>query len=283
MAEDFKQFELEGWELSADQYDASFSRLTRQIMPRILDVLEIKQGTRFLDIACGPGYLADLARQRGAQAVGVDFSAAMIERARQRFPSIHFEIGDAEKLVGFASDSCDAAGMNFGILHLAHPEKAIRAMHRVLVAGGRAAFTVWAKPDQALGFGIMLDAIAQHGDPTIPLPSGPAFFQYSGPEECQKLLERYGFSSKVETLDLQWKLRDADELFAAFFHGTARTGGLLRRQRTEDLANIRAALDRAVAAFMNQGELVIPMPAQLAWGVKKLVASKDPRADAPAH
>jgi hypothetical protein len=41
--------------------------------------------------------------------------------------------------------------MNFGLLHLPRPERALAEMHRVLRAGGRAAFTVWrsAGPEEA--------------------------------------------------------------------------------------------------------------------------------------
>jgi len=265
---DFKQFELQGWEASVDQYDTSFGRLTRQTVPRMLDVLAVTQGTRFLDIACGPGYLAAAAAEQGASAAGVDFSPAMVERAKHYYPKLAFTVGDAENLHGFADGSLDAVGMNFGILHLADPEKALRAVYRVLAEGGRAAFTVWRPPHEAIGFALVLKAIEQFGNSAVPLPQGPAFFQYSDPDECARLLERCGFSHNIETVNLSWKLENPDELFSAFYQGTARTGGLLRRQRPEDLAKIRATVRDAALEHRVNGEVVLPMPAQLAWGIR---------------
>lgn len=265
--EDFKQFEFRSWETAAQQYDASFGRLTEQTAPRMLDVLQVAASVRFLDVACGPGYLTAQAAQRGATVLGVDFSPAMIDTARKRYPGLTFQVGDAEHLSDVADGSFDAAGMNFGILHLADPAQAIRELHRVLVPGGRVAFTVWCRPE-AVAFPLVLGAIEKHGNPHVPMPSGPAFFQYSDPDLCRSILASCGFTANVETLPLTWKLTDADELFQAFYHGTARTGGLLRRQKPEDLARIRTALCEAVMAQGAAGNLLLPMPALLAWGVK---------------
>lgn len=224
---------------------------------------------KLLDIACGPGYLSAEAARRGATVLGVDFSQAMIDRARRYHPGLSFALGDAENLTGLANASFDATGMNFGILHLANPEQAVREMYRLLRPGGRAAFTVWRKPDEAVGFALVLRAIEQHGDPHLPLPAGPPFFFYSEPRECEHLLTACGFRQPcIETLPLVWKLSGPDEFFNAFVHGTARTGGLLRRQGADDLARIRQAVRQAALAYLQDGSLVIPMPAQLAWGMK---------------
>ena len=48
---------------------------------------------RILELGCGHGDL--LAHLSPAYGVGVDLSAGMIERARQKYPSLHFETGDA--------------------------------------------------------------------------------------------------------------------------------------------------------------------------------------------
>src|SRR5205809_6238429 len=62
-------------------------------------------------------------------------------RSSDLSPEIEFREGDAEALP-FPEASFDAVVMNFGMLHLAHPERAVAEAFRVLSAGGRFAFTV---------------------------------------------------------------------------------------------------------------------------------------------
>lgn len=66
----FKEFEHQAWQQAVEQYDASFSRLTGQMIPAIMEALDIRKGILFLDVACGPGYLAAAAHQVGARVTG---------------------------------------------------------------------------------------------------------------------------------------------------------------------------------------------------------------------
>jgi SAM-dependent methyltransferase len=144
----------------------------------MLDALVVQRGMRILDVASGPGYLAAAAGNRGADVVGVDFSAAMVAQARRIFPSLEFRIGDAENLP-FPGESFGAVGISFEMLHFPHPERALAEAFRVLQPGGRIAITVWATPDKAVGFAMVLKAIEAHGTTAVPLPPGPSFFRFS--------------------------------------------------------------------------------------------------------
>jgi SAM-dependent methyltransferase len=190
----------------------------------------------------------------------------MIERARTRYPGILFELEDAEALTR-ASDSFDAVTMNFGILHLANPERAVAEAARVLRKGGRFGFTVWAPPSDALGFSVVLEAIERHGDAKVVLPAGPPFFKYSAPEASRVLLEGAGLSEfAFDKIDLLWQLSSAEDFFTAFYEGTARTGGLLRAQPKECLERIREAVIGAVRDRFGSAEgnrVEIPMPATM--------------------
>ena len=86
----------------------------------------------------------------------------MIEQAKQLHPGIDFREGDAEQLP-LGSGLFDAVAMNFGILHLGLPEKALAEAYRVLRPEGRFAFSVWRDPQETIGFGIVLRAVEAHG------------------------------------------------------------------------------------------------------------------------
>jgi hypothetical protein len=60
---------------------------------------------------------------------------------------------------------------------------------------------------------------------------------------------------------MAWKLASAADLFQAFYHGSARTRGLLRAQPAAALAEVRAAMEKSAAALGRDGHFEIPMAA----------------------
>jgi len=260
----FRALEHAGWQRAARRYDDAFGSLTRQAIDPLLDSAEVRSGARALDVASGPGYVAAAAATRGAHVAAVDFSSAMVELARAQNPQIEFQEGDAEALP-FPEGSFDAVVMNFGMLHLAQPERALAEAFRVLRAGGRYAFTVWAKPEEAVGFGIILDAVRKHGNPDVPLPPGPPFFRFSDASECDKVLKVAGFRNvDVRKVPQVWRFSACGLLFEAFLAGTVRTQALLHAQSAPALAAIRDAVGRVAGEYENHGTVEIPMPAVLA-------------------
>lgn len=267
-AEKFRAFEHSGWEKIPDSYHEAFGQLTSQTIGALLDAARVKKGSKFLDIATGPGYVAAEAAKRGATVLGIDFSNSMVEQARRLHADVDFREGDAEALP-LGSGLFEAAAMNFGILHLGHPEKALVEAHRVLRSGGHFAFSVWCNPKETVGFGIVLRAVETHGEPRVDLPEGPPFFRYSDPAECERSVIAAGFEAPTVTEVAQvWRLPPGDGLFNAMLDSTVRTAGLLRAQKPSVLNNIREAMRAEVEKYTKRGVVRLPMPALVASGVK---------------
>ena len=47
-----------------------------------------------LDLACGTGILCEILHSQGIRTAGMDYSAGMIEIARQSSPEIHYDVAD---------------------------------------------------------------------------------------------------------------------------------------------------------------------------------------------
>ena len=264
----FRDFEHAGWTSNVSEYEAAFARITSQAIGPLLDAVHLRRGARLLDVATGPGYVAAAAAERGATAVGIDFSASMVARARTVYPAVEFQEGDAEA-IAFPDGAFDAVVMNFGMLHLARPERAMAEAARVLKPGGSFAFTVWAKPEDAVGFGIILKAIQAHGNLGVQLPQGPSFFRFSDPAECDRTLREAGFGNvRVVSIPQVWRFNAPDELFDAIYNGGVRIRAILRAQTSEALEAIRSAAREAAKRFTDQGVIDLPMPAILASAVK---------------
>jgi ubiquinone/menaquinone biosynthesis C-methylase UbiE len=264
----FHDFEQAGWQRAAGHYPDTFGTLTAQTAGPLLKAAGIRSGMRVLDVATGPGYVASAAAACGATVVGLDFSPAMIAEARRRYPGIECHEGDAEALP-FGDGTFDAVVMNFGLLHLARPEAAIEQAYRVLVPGGRYAFTVWARPEEAVGFGVVLRAMETHGTTAVGLPDGPPFFRFSDPGECRRALAQAGFRSEgVQVLPLVWRLPSADALFEAALRGGVRTSAALQAQTPGALAAIRAAVRDELQRYADGSTIAVPMHVVLASGGK---------------
>ncbi len=270
----FREFEHHGWQEIATRYHDGFAAVTVQSLAPLLDAAGVTKGTRVLDAACGPGYAAAAAADRGADALGVDFSSEMVQEARRRYPGLEFQEGDAEDL--FCSDSSfDAVISNFGMLHFGRPERALGEIHRVLRPGGRVAFTVWDTPDKAIGFGIVLGAIQKHGDLNVTIPPGPPFFRFSDPEESKRVLRSSGFSDPMVTRVPQvWHLPSSDALFDVMYGGSVRNAALLRAQTPEALEAIREEIRRGVEEYRRE----VPMPSVLVCGTKPASTGRNPSA-----
>src|SRR5205823_4460050 len=75
-----------------------FAPIHRELVER----LRPEPGTRWLDVATGPGGVALLAARAGAEVTGLDIVESMIEQARQNAEAaglaIRFDVGDAQAL-----------------------------------------------------------------------------------------------------------------------------------------------------------------------------------------
>lgn len=264
----FHDVELDGWRRLAAGYAQHLADLMSQAIEPLLDAAEVSSGKRVLDLCCGPGHASDAIRRRDGTPLGVDFAPEMIALARQKWPGLAFEVGDAENLA-YPDRSFDAVAMNFGLLHLARPEAALRHIARVLKPGGRFAFTVWATPADSIGHRIMLGALNAHGTMEVGLPAGPPLFRFADPQECAALLAGVGLTDMTfGKLQLRLDVPAPDGLFEAYTAGAVRIAIILARQSPEALVKIREAARAASAQYQKDGMLGIPMTAVLVSGCR---------------
>ena len=156
--------------------------------------LDLKPGTKVLDVACGTGNFALPAARAGAVVTGVDLAPNLVEQARENASGegldVKFDEGDAEALP-YEDASFDAVVTMFGAMFAPRPQLVAAELKRVCRPGGFIAMANWTPA----GFiGRMFKTTASH----VPPPPGMASPVLWGVEETVR--ERLGEgSSNVET------------------------------------------------------------------------------------
>ncbi|MFI6642154.1 class I SAM-dependent methyltransferase [Streptomyces sp. NPDC050504] len=110
--------------------------LDRALLAALVE--EAGPGAPVADLGCGPGHVTGWLAERGARAVGVDLSPAMVELAGRERPGVEFRVGDLLDLPAADGEFAAAVAL-YSVIHL-RPEELVAAFaeaRRVLRPGGR--------------------------------------------------------------------------------------------------------------------------------------------------
>jgi len=139
-AKPYKGAAMEGliarWYTNVRKQDPDLDRVVRQVS----DLLPA--GSRILEVAPGPGYLAiELAKLGKYQVVGMDISKTFVQiaqdKARETGVAVEFQRGNASNMP-FDADSFDFIICRAAFKNFTEPVQAMREMQRVLKPGGKA-------------------------------------------------------------------------------------------------------------------------------------------------
>jgi demethylmenaquinone methyltransferase/2-methoxy-6-polyprenyl-1,4-benzoquinol methylase len=126
---------------------------------RLLRLARVQPGERALDLCCGTGDLALALAKKGAEVMGLDFSEAMLQVAREKSKiqssksKVEFVCGDAQR-IPFADKTFDVLTIGYGLRNLADLDAGLRDMWRVTKPGGRLLALEFGKPDNSVWRGI---------------------------------------------------------------------------------------------------------------------------------
>lgn len=265
-AEAFRGFERQAHDRIAESYSDFFAPITSHLIGPLLDVAGVREGTRILDVACGPGLLAGAAAGRRAASMAVDLSPVMLALARKQHAAVDFREGDAEALP-FAGDSFDAILCNFGLGHFPRPERAMEEFARVLVPGGVVAVSWWQFPQSRLN-GIFFDAARETGL-TAPsdVPAGPPPDRFSDARRLEQLLLAAGLTDvRVSTLVWQARVESLHAWWNGGLGSMVRVAAVMVGQPADVLGRTREAFERLARQYAADGAFLVPLAASMASG-----------------
>ncbi|BCH16332.1 MULTISPECIES: class I SAM-dependent methyltransferase [unclassified Mesorhizobium] len=156
------------------------------------DEVKLTPGHRVLDIACGTGIVARVARERLGAAgyvAGIDISPDMLAVARSVAPDIDWREGNASALPLADGEQFDVVVCQQGLQFFPDKQAAVAEMRRALAQGGRLAVATW-RSDEEIPFFRELRRVAErHLGPVADQRYG-----YGEADPLEALLRDAGFS-----------------------------------------------------------------------------------------
>lgn len=135
-----------------------FTRLARTMRDSgdaFVESLGVSSGMKVLDLGCGDGTTAAPAAKRGADVLGIDIAANLVEAGQRRaqdlgLANLAFREGDASNLAGVPDAAFDLVVSMFGAMFAPRPYDVAKEMVRVCRPGGRIVMGNWIPGDPTL-------------------------------------------------------------------------------------------------------------------------------------
>ena len=255
---------------------ASFPELYERILvgplfrPWVDDLLQradLRTGARVLDLACGTGIVARLAKARAGvgRVAGLDVAAGMLEVARGLAPGVEWHEGNASALP-FGAGEFDAVVCQQGFQFFADKPAAAREIRRVLSPGGRAVVATWRPLEESPCF----REAHQAAEPRVGKFTDERFGLADA--ELQSHLRAAGFGDvRLEKLSRRLTLGDAATFLrmnAMAIVGISGAGkGLDDAAREKLVAAIAEDSARACAQYVSGGQLTCELATNVAIGL----------------
>lgn len=260
-----------GWRKWSDLID----RAAAHVSERLVELAEVRPGSRVLDVAAGygePSLTAARVAGPDGRVVATDISAEMLAYGRERaaaagLGNIEFVESDASSL-DFEEASFDAALSRWGIIFDPDGEGAAARVRRLLAPGSRMAISSWGPPERVPMLAIPMRTAMQRLQVPPPPPGMPGPLSRPTPEALAGLLEGGGFSDvRVEevVVTMEW---DSPESVTTFVKEIAPpVSSLLAPHPPEVQEETWAAITEAVRdAAGGDGPVALPNLALLAVG-----------------
>jgi ubiquinone/menaquinone biosynthesis C-methylase UbiE len=200
----YKSTTRQQWDVAAAAWDR-WSPLLREWLGEatetMLDMADVRSGSRVLDVAAGAGDQTLLAAARvgpRGHVLATDISPKILELAavqaqRAGFAQVQTAVQDGENL-DVPEASFDAVISRLGLIYFPDQQRALRAMRRALKPGGRVAAIVYSTPDRNGFFSIPVSVIRARAALPPPLPGQPGPFSLGGAGVLEAAIKSAGFT-----------------------------------------------------------------------------------------
>jgi ubiquinone/menaquinone biosynthesis C-methylase UbiE len=247
-SDEFKAQQRQMWDNAAAGWQTWWETIERgaqKVSDKIVQLAEIKQGDRVLDIATGIGEPAVTAAKKvmpNGKVVAIDISPRMLAIARTRAKSLgldgimEFRESDGEKIDSLEPISkFDAILSRFGLMFFPNLSEVLVKIREVLATNGRLSAAVWSAPSKVPWLDLAFAAVRKQINAPAPPPGTPGPFALADIESLKQSFSQAGFKDiKIDTFQITFEF-DSPESYTKLHRQTATRIHAMLANQTEEV------------------------------------------------
>jgi protein-L-isoaspartate O-methyltransferase len=232
-------------------------KASRPVSEWMVRRLDPQPGDTVLELAAGlgdTGLMAARLMGESGRVIITDFAPEMLAAARQRARELgvgnaEFRALDAERM-DLETDSVDGVLCRWAYMLTTDPAAAFSETRRVLRAGGRLAFSVWAARERNPALSLVGRVLESQGHIPPPEPGAPGAFAMTDPGRIRDLVVGTGFAEpEVEEVSLRLPFADREAYWRYLIETSASAAPVLRALSLEAQNTVREQVHEAAGPF----------------------------------
>jgi len=183
------------WVTAQVQLDSSLAPLSELA----IEAANIVEGERVIDVGCGCGSTAIAMAQRGARVWGIDVSAPMLAKAKERASGLsNVTFSETDAATQHYSADHQLIFSRFGVMFFADPVAAFVNLRQGLTDEGRLLFVCWQaaiKNDWIMVAGRAVQPFLSVSDASDAIdPNAPGPFAFADSDRIHSILNQSGYA-----------------------------------------------------------------------------------------
>jgi len=279
-AEKYKKTTLQQWDTAAEAWYRWGPLLNRWLGPAtetMLDMCEIKAGSRVLDVAAGAGEQTLAVANRigiNGQVLATDLSPQILQFASTSaklagLSNVKTQVIDGECLADLNAGPFDAVISRVGLIYFPDQQKALAGMKQQLRAGGKVAAMVYSTAETNAFFSIPVSIIRRRARLPAPLPGQPGPFSLGGDGKLADVFAQAGFKNiEVETINAPVRVASAAECLQFEQESFGALHQMLSGLSDVEKDEAWCEIEEALTQFETDGQFEGPCEMRIAVGTK---------------
>jgi ubiquinone/menaquinone biosynthesis C-methylase UbiE len=279
-ANQYKQTTRQQWNTAAEAWHRWSPLLSRWLGPAtetMLDMCEIRDGSRVLDVAAGAGEQTLAVASRIGQAghvLATDISPNILDFAEKAaklagYNNVQTRELDGEQLAELDADPFDAVISRVGLIYFPDQQKALTGMKHQLRENGKVAAMVYSTAERNPFFSIPVSIIRRRANLPAPLPGQPGPFSLGAAGSLEKAFSQAGFRNiEVKAIDAPVRVSTAAECLQFEQESFGALHQMLSGLSDTEQDDAWNEIEEALGQFENNGQFEGPCEMLVAVGAR---------------